>query len=120
MGLFSKLFGGGGGPPPSEPEPEPEPPAVVILLRRGMNVPKPEYVEAVLASAFPGGLPESVPRVALSQPSWFKTDEVAEQIAAGVVETFARKFEVGDPSSRRRVLDGPDGCEVMLVEIHRG
>lgn len=119
MGLFSKLFGGGKDPSGPEPEPEPEPPAVVVVLRRGMSVPRPDYLAQVLAAAFPAGLPESVPRIGLSQPSWYKTEEVADQIAAGVTETFAAKFALGGATSRRRALEGPDGCQVMLVELHR-
>jgi hypothetical protein len=85
-----------------------------------MSVPKPDYVEQVLAAAFPDGLPASVPRVGLSQPSWFKSEEVADHIAAGVVETFSAKFELGAATSRRRALAGPDGCQLLLVELYRG
>jgi hypothetical protein len=123
VGFFSKLFGGksqsdAAPAPESEPEPEPAPDAVVVL-RRGMSVPKPEYLAQVIAQAFPDGLPESVPRVGLSQPSWYKTEEAADQIAAGVTETFSLKFALGGATSRRRALDGPDGCQLMLVEIYR-
>ncbi|HZS37106.1 MAG TPA: hypothetical protein VFF06_09775 [Polyangia bacterium] len=127
MGFFSKLFGGKsaeGAATDAAREPEPEPqndpqPDAVVVLRRGMSVPKPDYLARVIAAAFPGGLDESVPRVGLSQPSWYKTEEVADQIAAGVTETFALKFALAGATSRRRALDGPDGCQVMLVELYR-
>src|SRR6185312_1565499 len=85
MGLLSKLFGS---KPQAEAAPEASPPEApahpdaVIVLRRGMSVPKPEYLAGVIASAFPEGLPDEVPRTALAQPSWYKTEEVAEQIAS--------------------------------------
>ncbi|HEY7955628.1 MAG TPA: hypothetical protein VII38_10055 [Polyangia bacterium] len=123
MGLFSKLFGGKSQVDSSsapETAAEPEHPDAVIVLRRGMSVPKPEYLEGVLAVAFSGGLPESVARIALAQPSWFKNDEVADQIAAGVVEAFAAKLGVEGASSRRRALDGPDGCACLVIELYRG
>jgi hypothetical protein len=121
MGLFSKIFGGKSEAPAAEPAtPEaPDHPAVVVVLRRGMSVPDAEYVGKVVAGAFPDGLPDEVPRVGLSQPSWFKTEEVADAIAQSAVETFAAKYQIEDPSSRRRVLEGPDGCPVILVEVRR-
>lgn len=123
MGLFSKLFGGKKSPdaPEAEAAPEPEPvhPDVVVVLRRGMNLPNAEYVGQVVASLFPS-LPETIPRVGLSQPSWFKTEEVADSIAAGVAETFAAKLELEGVTTRRRAVAGPDGCQVLVVELYRG
>jgi hypothetical protein len=123
VGFFSKLFGG---PSSTENErapelaPEPAHPDAIVVLRRGMSVPKAEYLAEVVAAAFPNGLPESVPRVGLSQPAWYRTEEVADQIAAGVTETFAAKLDLDGATSRRRALAGPDGCPIMLVELYRG
>lgn len=122
MGFFGKLFGGKGeAPPEAAPPPEvPDHPAVVIVLRRGMNLPAPEYVAQVVANAFPDGLPESVPRIGLSQPGWYKTEEVADAITSGVAETFARKHDLGDGvATRRRAIDGPDGCACLVIELRR-
>jgi hypothetical protein len=124
MGFLGKLFGGkkeGGTQaeaPPEEPE-APDWPDAVIVLRRGMNLPKDDYVKQVVESAIPG-IPESVPRVGLSQPSWFKTEEVADAIASGVAETFGAQFDLGAATHRRRVVDGPEGCACLLVELRRG
>ncbi len=125
MGLFSKIFGGKSDPAPPAADPAvvadaPDHPDVAVILRRGMNVPSAEYLEQVVARAFPEGLPASVPRVGLSQPTWFKTEEVADAIAASAVETFGKKYNLEEPSSRRRVIEGPDGCPNLLVELRRG
>lgn len=123
VGFLGKLFGGkkdGGAQPPAPEEPEtPDWPDAVIVLRRGMNLPKDDYVRQVVESALPG-LPESVPKVGLSQPSWFKTDEVADAMASGVAETFAAQFQLGAATHRRRLVDGPEGCPCLLVELRRG
>jgi hypothetical protein len=122
MGFFSRLFGEKKTEPEpkpaSEPEPEPEPEAV-ILLRRGMRVPDADYIEQVLASFFPEKLPDAVHRIGLCQPSWFKTEEVADSMASDVASTFALKFALGAYTHRRRVLTGPEGAPVMLVELFR-
>jgi hypothetical protein len=124
VGLFSKLFGGQKSPeraPEAEPEPARDPrPDAIVVLRRGMNLPDSDYVAQVVATLFPDGLPAEVPRVGLSQPSWFKTEEVADSIAAGVVETFAARFSLAGATSRRRALAGPDGCQILVVELYRG
>jgi hypothetical protein len=126
VGLFSKLFGRRAKPETeteieteTETETETEAPDAVVVLRKGMNLPDAAYIDAVVARVFAGGLPESVRRVGLSQPSWFKTEEVADNIAQSVVEAFARKLELGDVTSRRHAVDGPDGCACMLVELRR-
>jgi hypothetical protein len=126
MGLFSRIFGGGGktpepadtteSPAPAEPEPTPE---AVIVLRRGMKVPAGDYLQQVLAEAFPAGLPENVHRIGLSQPSWFKTEETADSMAGDVASTFALKFALGAYHHRRRVLTGPEGAPLMVVELFR-
>ena len=118
MGLFSKLFGSK--PPEPEPEPEPEPiPVAVIVLRRGMRVPDGEYLAQVIAAQYPAGLPDTVHRVGLSQPSWFKKEEIADSMAGDVASTFALKFELAAYTHRRRVLTGPEGAPLMLVELYR-
>jgi hypothetical protein len=128
VGLFSKWFGGGkrddrdvdkGSDKDINKEPA-SPPVAVVVLRRGMNLPDAAYIEGVIARVFSGGLPESVQRFGLSQPTWFKSEEIADNIAQGVVETFAPKLALGDGvSSRRYVIDGPDGCACLLVELRR-
>jgi hypothetical protein len=124
MGLFSRIFGGGGkaaepeATTPAEPEPEPTLEAVIVL-RRGMKVPAADYLQQVLAGAFPGGLPEKVHRIGLSQPSWFKTEEIADSMAGDVASTFALKFSLGAYHHRRRVLTGPEGAPLMLIELFR-
>jgi len=122
VGLFSKLFGArkGDADPPPAPEPAAPPgdqPVAVIVLRRGMNVPAPEYVEQVIAIAFPAGLPAEVQRVGLSQPSWYKTELVADAIASSVVDTYAPRFGLIDWTHGRRPIDGPDGCACLLIEL---
>ncbi len=118
MGLFSKLFGGKSAEP--EPEPEPEPiPVAVIVLRRGMRVPAADYLTEVIAAEYPDGLPDTVHRIGLSQPSWFKKEEVADSMASDVASTFALKFALAAYTHRRRVLTGPEGAPLMLVELFR-
>lgn len=118
VGLFSKLFGKKGeAPAAAEPGP-PALPKAVIVLRRGMKVPDAIYIDQVIASAFPGGLPESVARIGLSQPSWYKTEEVADAIATGVIDTFAQRFGLLDGTHVRRPIDGPDGCACLVIELH--
>jgi hypothetical protein len=123
MGLFSRLFGGGDKPaePPEAAEPpEPEPiPEAVIVLRRGMKVPNAEYLAEVIAGAYPEGLPDTVHRVGLSQPSWFKKDEIADSMAGDVASTFALKYSLAAYTHRRRLLTGPEGAPLMLVELYR-
>jgi hypothetical protein len=119
MGFFGKLFGGGSRAPEPEPEPEPELVAVVVL-RRGMSVPNADYVGQVLAAAFPDGLAAGVERVGLSQPSWFKTEEIGDSMAGDVAATFALKLGIESPSHRRHVVAGPEGAQVMIVELRRG
>ena len=120
MGFFSKLFGGKSEaelpPAPAEPEPIPE---AVIVLRRGMKVPPAEYLAEVLAGVYPEGLPEAVHRIGLSQPSWFKKDEIADSMAGDVASTFALKFQLAAYTHRRRLLTGPEGAPLMLVELFR-
>src|SRR5689334_10226923 len=121
MGFFSKLFGGKP-EAPAEPEPPPEPeapPVAIVLLRRGMSVPKPEYVAQVLGSLRPE-LPESVPRFALAQPSWFKKEELADSAAADVAASFAQKLGVAVYTHRREFANGPEGAPLMIVELRRG
>jgi len=86
---------------------------VALVLRRGMNVPPPDYVEKVLAAA--GVAAET--RVALSQPVWFKDAETFDNLCNGLVETFAPKYGLGDASVRRHKVDGPDGCACLIVEL---
>jgi hypothetical protein len=129
MSFFSRLFKGR---PESSPEPElqpspkpeapPEPappPEAVVVLRRGMSIPKDEYVAQVVALAFPGGLPSSVRRFGLAQPSWFKSEEIADSMASDVAATFAQKLGLAEHSHRRHVLAGPEGAPVMIIELHR-
>jgi hypothetical protein len=122
VGFLGKLFGKKDGAPEPQAEeaaPEPDWPDAVIVLRRGMNLPKDDYVKQVVEAALPG-IPESVQRFGLSQPSWFKTDEVADAIASGVAETFAAQLGLGDATHRRRVVDGPEGCACLVIELRRG
>jgi hypothetical protein len=117
VGFFSKLFGG-----KSEPEvvaePEPEPlPAAVVVLRRGMKVPPAEYLAEVLAREYPDGLPDTIQRFGLSQPTWFKKEEIADSMAGDVASTFALKLQLSAYTHRRRLLTGPEGAPLMLVEI---
>jgi hypothetical protein len=120
MGFLRRLFGDKKSEPEPEPKPEPEPvPEAVILLRRGMRVPTADYIEQVLASIFSETLPDTVHRIGLSQPSWFKTEEIADSMASDVASTFALKFALGAYTHRRRVLTGPEGAPVMLVELFR-
>jgi hypothetical protein len=121
MSFWSRILGGKGrSPAPVEPvEPVgPDLPEAVVVLRRGMNLPAPEYIEGVLERACPG-LPASVARRGLSQPSWYKNEEGADSIAQGVVESFAAELGIANASSRRRLVDGPDGCACMIVELRR-
>ena len=67
----------------------------------------------------PDGLPDTVHRVGLSQPSWFKKEEIADSMAGDVASTFALKFELAAYTHRRRVLTGPEGAPLMLVELYR-
>jgi hypothetical protein len=128
MSFFSRLFKGRpeakpeAEPPPKlegPPKPEP-PPQAVVVLRRGMSVPKDEYVAQVVAVAFPGGLPSSVRRFGLSQPSWFKSEEIADSMASDVAATFAQKLGLAEHSHRHHVLSGPEGAPVMIIELYRG
>jgi hypothetical protein len=128
VGLFSKWFGGGKRVDEKvdndfDKDINKEvvaPPDAIVVLRRGMNLPDAAYIEGVIAHVFPDGLPETVHRFGLSQPTWFKSEEIADNIAQGVVETFGRKLALGDGvSSRRHIIDGPDGCACMLVELRR-
>ena len=121
MGFFSKLFGGKPeATPEPEPPPEPEPiPEAVIVLRRGMKVPAGDYLAEVIAAAYPDGLPDSVQRIGLSQPSWFKKDELADSAAGDVASTFALKLQLAAYTHRRRLLTGPEGAPLMLVELFR-
>jgi hypothetical protein len=120
MGFFSKLFGKSEAEPAPElepaPEPEESPPLAIVILRRGMSVPKPEYVTEVLASLRPG-LPESVQRFALAQPSWFKREELADSAAADVAASFAQKLGVAECTHRREFATGPEGAPLMVVEL---
>jgi hypothetical protein len=90
---------------------------VVVVLRRGMNVPSASYVEKVLAEALPDALADGVTRVGLSQPVWYKDAEGADNICAGLAETFAPKYGLEAPSTRRIAADGPDGCACLIVEL---
>ena len=116
MGLFSRLFG----KKEAEPaKPGAEPVSVaVFVLGRGMRIPDTDYVSQVVAIAFPRGLPENVQRIGLSQPSWYKTEEVADAIASSVVDAYARRFELADPTHVRRPAEGPDGCACLVVELY--
>jgi hypothetical protein len=116
VGFFSKLRGKKEAPEP--PKPIEEPPAALIVLRHGMSVPSDEYVATVIASALPDGA-LSVPRAGLSQPSWFKTAEIAESAAANAAEALGPKLGLAEPSHRHRLLEGPDGARVMLIELRR-
>jgi hypothetical protein len=124
MSILSRLFRGGKSASEATRDPEPSapeaPPEAVVVLRRGMSVPKDEYVAQVVASAFPSGLPPSVRRFGLSQPSWFKTEEIADCMASEVAATFAQKLGLTGHSHRRHVLEGPEGAPVMVVELYRG
>jgi hypothetical protein len=117
VGFFSKLFG----KPEPEPEPAPEPehPEAVIILRRGMKVPAADYLAQVLAEAYPDGLPEAVQRFGLSQPSWFKKEEIADSMAGDVASTFALKLQLAAYTHRRKLLTGPEGAPLMLVELFK-
>lgn len=125
MGLFRRLFGGDPAAPadPLRPGQEAAPqaaepqPAAVVVLRRGMNVPSEDYVATVVTAA---GFAPSIPRFGLSQPSWFKTDETAEAIAAEVAQTFATKLALPAHSHVKRTVAGPEGCPVLLVAIFPG
>jgi hypothetical protein len=120
VGFFSKLFGGKAEPAAPAPEPEPEPlPEAVIILRRGMKVPPADYLAEVIAAVYPDGLPDTVQRIGLSQPSWFKKDEIADSMAGDVASTFALKLQLAAYTHRRRVLTGPEGAPLMLVELYR-
>lgn len=123
MGLFSKFFGGKPSAPaatgPEEAIPIEPPPDAVVVLRRGMNVPSAQYVAQVVASALPE-LKAEVPRIGLSQPSWFKSSETAESAAADAAQAIGLKLGLDAPRHRHRTLDGPDGAQVLLVELRRG
>jgi hypothetical protein len=84
-----------------------------------MRVPDAEYLAQVIAAEFPDGLPDAVHRIGLSQPSWFKKDEIADSMAGDVASTFALKFDLAAYTHRRRVLTGPEGAPLMLVELFR-
>jgi hypothetical protein len=118
MGFFSRLFGGAPSEPEAEPEPEPVPEAVIVL-RRGMKVPAADYLQQVIGAAYPDGLPETVQRIGLSQPTWFKNEELADSMAGDVASTFAVKFALAAYSHRRRVVAGPEGAPLMIVELFR-
>jgi hypothetical protein len=118
VGLFSKLFGKKGEEPPAPEAEEPALPKAVVVLRRGMKVPDASYIDKVISTAFPAGLPESVERIGLSQPSWYKTEEVADAIATGVVDTFAERFGLVHGTHVRRPFEGPDGCACLVIELH--
>lgn len=120
MGFFKKLFGGESKTPApvEETEVAEAPPVAVIVLRRGMSVPNDEYIEKVLRAALPA-LDAGVHRIGLSQPSWYKNEELADSMASDVAVTFAKKFSVESHTHRRRVVEGPEGAQVMIVELHR-
>jgi hypothetical protein len=86
---------------------------IALVLRRGMKVPSADYVDQVLAAA--GVAAET--RVALSQPVWFKDAETFDNLCNGLVETFAPKYGLDDPSVRHHKVDGPDGCACLIVEL---
>jgi hypothetical protein len=117
VGLFSRLFGKKETAPAKDDEADPTPRAVFVL-RRGMRVPDDDYVSQVVAAVFPRGLPESVRRIGMSQPSWYKTEEVADAIATSVVDVYARKLDMLDPSHVRRPVEGPDGCACLVIELY--
>jgi hypothetical protein len=83
-----------------------------------MNVPDAGYVAKVIAAEL-GELAESVPRLGLSQPSWFKDAEGADHIAQGIAETFGPKLGLGEVTASRSAVDGPDGCSCLLVQLRR-
>jgi hypothetical protein len=111
VSFLDKLFGKRKPEPPPPPEAE-ETLVAVIVLRRGMSVPKPDYVAQVTSD-----LPEIIQRFALAQPSWFKTEEIADSMASDVASTFALKLGLESYTHRRRVVAGPEGAPVMIVEL---
>src|SRR5262249_25913152 len=125
MGLLSKLFGGKETAPPGAAEPGAAPipldplPDAVVVLRRGMNIPTADYVAHVVSAALPE-LGPNVPRIGLAQPRWFKSSEIAESAAADAAHAIGLKLGLVSPRHRYRTLDGPDGAQVLLIELHRG
>jgi hypothetical protein len=122
MGFFGKLFGKPDAPPPAAPATPSEdeaPPAAVVVLRQGMSVPSPPYVDQVIAAAYPEGLPAAVERFGLAQPVWFKNSEIADNAAGDVATAFAARLALADQHHTYRTLEGPDGSRVMVVELRK-
>jgi hypothetical protein len=56
----------------------------------------------------------------LSQPSWYKSEEIADSIASEVAATFGSKFGLASPQHRRSTVAGPEGAQLMVVELRSG
>jgi hypothetical protein len=117
MGLWKKLFGGDAEPPDAEAAPVEPPLLAVAVCRHGMNLPSDAELAAVLGLAYPGGLAPEVARIGLSQPSWFKNQEIAESAAADVAQALRHKLSLSGGSHRYRILDRHGAAKIMLVEL---
>jgi hypothetical protein len=122
MGFFHKLFG----KPEREAEPEPESPvtvappvAAVGICRHGMNVPSADELAQVIALAFPDGLAPTTQTVGLSQPSWFKNQEIAESAAADVAAALRHKLGLGEGSHTHRILERDGAAKILIVEVYQ-
>jgi hypothetical protein len=124
MGLFSKLFGSKAEPGSESPSElaavaAPAAPDAILVLRRGMNVPADDYVAAVVTTHLGAPPPEGLFKTGLSQPSWFKNSEIAHSAAADAARAYALKFSLGEVEHEYRLATGPDGAEIMIVELRR-
>ena len=121
MGLFDR-FRKKGAPPPDPPAPEEaEDEGVVshvVILRAGMRDPDEAFAEAVLGARFPEALASKLPQTRLSQPRWFK----AENVSSGLrLLAEAMAAETGTDPARATFItcSGPDGAPAALVLLRK-
>jgi hypothetical protein len=130
VGLFDRFRRKAGEPAPApapEPAPEPEPsdaepeapPALVAVARRGMSVPTPDYIDAVLAGHAPSAAaaPETI-KIGLAQPRWPATPALLDSTVATIVRALGRAHELAGGSSHFEAK-GEDGAEVLVVMMWR-
>jgi hypothetical protein len=82
-----------------------------------MNVPSDEERAAILAAVYPEGLPEGTQEVGLSQPSWFKNQEIAESAAADVAQAMAHKLGLTDFDHTYRIVEREGAARALVVEV---